>query len=223
MLVDDKFIFLSIPRTASTSFHFACNRSEINIKDINNTQTTEHKHERLNDLNKKFGNQYDIIAIKRNRHERFISLWKHIIDLSEVNYPIELSDKLKKLNLNDVLFFKNLDLISSESQNNLILHFLEKNGIKSYFDDFIKNILLILIRPTSFWHHNDPRILWFDFNNLKELEEWVSSKTGKPFKMENFNGSNSVECELKLNDEFIERYDSIYDYFDLPKNKKTLI
>jgi hypothetical protein len=223
MLVDDKFIFLSIPRTASTSFHISCNRSGINVKDINNTQTTEHKHERLNDLNIKFGNEYEIIAIKRNRYERFISLWKHIIDLSEINYSTELSDRFKTLKLNDILFFKNLDLISNKSQYDIIYQFSKKNGVQPYFDEFMKNILLILFRPTSFWHHNDHRIQWFDFGNFTELEEWVSIKTGKPFKMENSNGSNSVECELKLNDDFIERYNSIYDYYDLHKDEKTLI
>jgi hypothetical protein len=223
MLVDNKFIFLSIPRTASTSFHMGCDKSGINIKNINNTQTIEHRHETLNDLNIKFGNEYDIIAIRRNRYERFISLWKHIIDLSKVNYSIELSDRLQTLKLDDILFFKNLDLISAESQYNIILQFSERNNIQPYFDEFMKNILLILFRPTCFWHHNNAKIQWFDFGNFIELEEWVSTKTGKLFKMENTNGSNSIECELKLNDSFIERYNSIYDYYDLPKNKKTLI
>jgi hypothetical protein len=223
MLVDNKFIFLNIPRTASTSFHIACDRSGINIKDINNTQTIEHRHERLNDLNVKFGNEYEVIAIKRNRYERFISLWKHIIDLSEINYSIELSNKFKTLKLEDILFFKNLDLISYESQYDIVYQFSERNGIQPYFDEFMKNILLILFRPTSFWHHNDSKIQWFDFGNFMELEKWVSAKTSKPFKMENSNGSSSIECELKLNDEFMERYNSIYDYYDLPKNKKTLI
>jgi hypothetical protein len=223
MLVDNKFIFLSIPRTASTSFHIACNIGGINIRDIDNTQIIEHRHERLDDLNIKFGNQYEIIAIKRNRYERFISLWKHIIDLLETNYPTELSEKFKILKLDDILFFKNLNLISVESQYDVILQFSERNGIKPYLDEFIKNILLILIRPTSFWHHNDSRIQWFDFENFAELEEWVSIKTGKSFKMEKLNGSSSIECQLKLNDDFIERYDSIYDYYDLPKNEKTLI
>jgi hypothetical protein len=223
MLVHNKFIFLSIPRTASTSFHNSCDISGINIKNINNTQTIEHRHERLNDLELKFGNKYDIIAIKRNRYERFISLWKHIIHLLENNYLIELSEKFKRLKLNDILFFKTLDLISDTSQYNTIYEFSKRNGIQSYFDEFMKNILLILVRPTSFWHHNDLRIQWFDFEKLYELEQWVSNKTGKPFKMENSNGSSLIECDLKLNDDFIQRYNSIYDYYDLSKNKKTLI
>jgi hypothetical protein len=32
-----------------------------------------------------------------------------------------------------------------------------------------------------------------------------------------------MECKITLNDEFKEKYDSIYDYYDFPKLKKSLI
>ena len=41
--------------------------------------------------------------------------------------------------------------------------------------------------------------------------------------MERSNGSQHFECDLKLNDEFIKRYDNIYSYYENQKNNITLI
>lgn len=245
MLVENKFLFISLPRCASTSFYISCLRSGFKIEHndqsivdsyhppINLTLSNEeladnmvHLHERLDSLLSKFGNEYDIITIKRNRHERFFSLWKHIIDMVEMEqrkYPIDFVNILKKLKVNDILFFKDLDLISSNSQMLLIKEFSKRNGIEKYLDDYMENMLLILFRPLSNWHNNNQKIKWFEFGNFTELEEWVSNKTGKTFKMEKSNGSQHFECELKLNNNFIERYNHIYDYYDIQKNNKTLI
>jgi len=245
MLVENKFLFISLPRCASTSFYISCLRSGFKIEHndqsivdsyptpINLTLSNEeladnmvHLHERLDSLLSKFGNGYDIITIKRNRHERFVSLWKHIIDMVEMEqrkYPIELANILKKLNVDDILFFKDLDLISPSSQMSLIKEFTKRNGIEKYIDDYMENMLLILFRPLSNWHNNNQKIKWFEFGNFTELEDWVSNKTGKPFKMGKSNGSQHFECELKLNNDFIERYNHIYDYYDIQKNNKTLI
>ncbi len=245
MLVENKFLFISLPRCASTSFYISCLRSGFKIEHfdqsfvdnyhipINLTLSNEsladnmvHLHERLDLLLLKFGNEYDIITIKRNRYERFISLWKHIIDMVEMEhlkYPNELVNILKKLNMDDILFFKDLDLISLTSQILVIKEFAKRNGIQKYLDDYLENMLLILFRPISFWHNNNPKIKWFEFGNFTELEEWVSNKTDKPFKMENLNGSQHFDCNLKMNDDFIKKYNDIYDYYDIQKNNKTLI
>ena len=123
----------------------------------------------------------------------------------------------------DGYYIKDLDLISPDSQMLVIKDFAKRNGIEKHLTPFIKNWLLILFRPISFWHNNNPKIKWFEFGNFGELEEWVSNKTGKAFKMEKSNGSQHFECELKLNNEFIKKYNNIYDYYDIQKNNKTLI
>ena len=89
--------------------------------------------------------------------------------------------------------------------------------------DILYTMLIILVRHVSFWHNNNPKIKWFEFGNFEKLEEWVSNKTGISFKMEKSNGSQHFECELKLNDEFIKKYNDIYDYYNIQKNNKTLI
>ena len=75
----------------------------------------------------------------------------------------------------------------------------------------------------SVYHNNNPNIIWFDFANLKDLEDWVSSKTGKPFKLEIFGSSIDYKSNI-INDEyFLKKYNEIYDYYDFFKKEDTLI
>lgn len=242
MLVEDKFIYVSLPRCASTSFYITCLRNNLNTKFLNQLEYDNykdridlnldnevladfivHSHERLTDLTSKFGNNYDVIAVKRNRYERFISSWKHLIDLVDMQYPPKLTKILKELSEDDILFYKSEDLVSNNSQIDLIYKFAERNKFIDYVDDYLITMFGIIIKPTSWWYNHDPKVIWFDFEKLNELEDWVSLKIGKPFKLEKSNGSSHFECNLILNDSFKKRYESIYDFYDLPKQQKTLI
>lgn len=241
MLVDNKFIMVSLPRCASTSFYISCLKGNISTQhhteiDYKNTTTDLdldsetlanvlfHSHEKLIDLRSKFGYEYEVVAIKRDRHQRFISLWKHIIDMCAMGYPIEVTNKLKSLTIDDIFIYTSKDLVSTTSEIEVLNRFSKILNIGSYFDEYMKNMLLILIRPTSFWHNDYQDIKWFDFDKLDEFENWVSNKLNKPFKLYKSNGSQHFECNLILNAEFINRYNDIYDYYDLGrKHNKTLI
>jgi hypothetical protein len=83
--------------------------------------------------------------------------------------------------------------------------------------------LFILWQPTSFWHNNDFRINWFNFDDIYSLEDWVSNKIGKSFKLEKINSSNHTATYLELNEEFIMGYNKMYDTFDLVKTKNSII
>jgi hypothetical protein len=242
MLVDNKFIALSLPRCASTSFYITCLRNNINVEhydeaifdrwksgidlNLNNEQLADvvvHGHESISDLRKKFGNGYDIIGIRRNRYERFISLWKHVIDLSKSdNYPM-VKAKLEQLTIDDILFYSTNDLVSEQKRGEVVYQFALRNNLLECMTDVVKTMVYILITPISEYHKHDPKIIWFDFDKLYELENWVSNKLEKPFILEKSNGSQHFECKLKIDDAFIERYDSIYNYYDLPKQTKTLL
>jgi len=58
---------------------------------------------------------------------------------------------------------------------------------------------------------------------MDKMEKWVRDITNKDFKLKHVNSSSYIETKLVLDDEFKHKYNSIYDYFDLPKEKKTLI
>jgi hypothetical protein len=242
MLVDNRFIYLSLPRCASTSFYITCLKNNIDIhhysEDLVGKSNTNldltldnetiadnivHAHEKITNLKLKFGNDYDVISVKRNRHERFISLWKHVIDLISLRFPKHVFDIFKNIKVDDLLAYTQNDLLSDTTKVQVLDTFFKNNGLVEYNDWYMKTIIYILINPTSYWHNNDPNIIWFDFDKMNELEEWVSDKLGKSFKLEKSNGSQHFDCNIQLNEKFIDIYDSIYNFYDLPKQVKTLI
>ena len=242
MLIENKFLFISLPRCASTSFYISCLRNGLDIKHVDQNfvngysnridlsldneslaDRLVHLHEAIYDLKNHFGNNYEVITIKRNRHERFISVWKHLIDMIYMDYGKKYGDILKELNEEDIFFYKNTDIININDMYKMIDKFIKKIGLNEIYDEYIRNMFEITFHPTSHWHNNDPNIKWFEFGKFDELEKWVSNKIGKPFKMEKSNGSQHFECNLKMNDKFVTHYNSIYDRYDIVKSNMTII
>ena len=240
MLVDNKFIFLSLPRSASTSFYITClkrgikiehydtliglNKIEVDVSDDNEyiADNIYHAHERLTSLEKKFGNQYDVISVKRDRHERFLSLWKHVIDETHRIGEHDIFERFTQLDVNDILFYNSENLVNIKDKINIIKRIVDNKKFKDIHPQIV-TMVNILITPVSQYHNNDPRIKWFDFKKLNELEEWVSNKLGIEFKLEQSNSSKHFDSKLKLDNTFIKKYNEIYDIYDIPKVVKTLI
>lgn len=257
MLIDNKFIYLSLPRRGSTSFHYSCILSGLSIQTINNynsinseidfTKINEsdimnfifHGHESLVNLGERFGFNYPIIAVKRDRHQTFYSLYQHSLFEFKRNGNNELYEYFKNISIDELFFYKTEDLITKKKRWDIICEFLiEKKllykrynipvGIKTMpiqlnLEEYFINIIDLLITPSSYWHNNDSNIIWFNIDNLKPMQDWVSNITQKPFELKQVNSSKHMESNLKLDSNFIKKYNSIYDYYDLPKSTKTLI
>ena len=243
MLVDNKFIYINLPRCASTSFVISSYRRNISLKywksivesvnervdmtlpDEEYADKLLHPHEPIHQLEEKFGNNYEIIAVRRDRHDRFISLWKHILDEVHRTNDIHSFDILRNLNENQIFTFtpNEISIKDSEATKKLVNEkFIDKLGL-SKDNPYLSTILTIALTPYSHYHNFDSRIIWFDFNELDKLENWVSNKLQLDFKLNKINSSQHFDCNLKLNDSFIKKYNSIFDRFDLQKNKKTLL
>lgn len=241
MLVDKKFYYISLPRCGSTSFHFSCLRQyipiqtlyedvdlkyqSINLDNFTNEEISVehvHRHEPLIHLQERFGEEYPIIAVRRDRHDTFISLWKHIVQLVKVKYEKDVYEKFFKFTIDEVLFFKQSEFSVDYSKlEELAAEFLKINNIE--WEWYLSNMMMVLYAPKSLWHGNHKDIIWFDFDKLNEMEEWVSSKLGRPFKLKNFNTSQHMESNIKLDDYFRSKYNSIYDIYDIRKNNNTLV
>jgi hypothetical protein len=237
MLVENKFIYISLPRCASSSFHISCVRNNLEIKFAKKSENDQyydltlsnqdliesvtHLHERIYELDIAFGEGYDIISIKRDRHERFLSFWKFFIERSEI-YGNEVHQAVKSLKIEDILCFDPFDL-AKDKVHNSIESFLIEHNLADKVDEYFRNLVFILWQPTSMWHNNDKRIIWFDFNRLTEMEEWISDKLGKSFKLENCNSTRSNHHDISIDKNFIEKYNMMYDRFDLVKDQKTII
>lgn len=243
MLIDKKFIFLSLPRCASTSFMITCLKNDIliehfdsnndnqlhridNWQKMNNEELADsltHLHEPLNDLQSKFGNEYRVISVRRNKYERFLSLWKHIIDELHRENKIEIANIFSKLTIDDI--FSKIspnDISTRENRELTINNFLDVFKCPKE-EWYIKNMMMILFTPLLELTIDNSKILWFDINHLDELEKWVSKKLDKEFKLEKINSSQHIECNIEINDEFIQKYDSLFRVFDKRKLDKTLI
>lgn len=244
MLVSNKFIYISLPRCSSTSFMISCIKHNIPINHTDTSLNNElryidknlsseqlayqlrHNHETYSDLIDKFGRTYDVISIKRDRYSRFISSWEHLIHELEKRNEIGVANVFKEFNEIDLLKYTSLDISEESNILEYINYFLNENRIKlstNINHKYLINMLLIHLSPLSIWHNHNPNIIWFDFDKLYELEEWVSNKLEKPFKLERLNSSKHIECNLKLTDNFIKKYNKIYDSYDFRKEKKTLI
>ena len=243
MLVDKKFIFISLPRCASTSFMITCVKNKIPIEHFNSNYDNQlikinewekksneeladsltHLHEPLYKLQEKFGVKNQIISIRRNKYYRFLSLWKHIIDELHRIKKFDTADIFSKLTTKDI--FDNItsnDIYNSENRSKVINKFLTKLKI-SKKESYIKNMLNILFTPVVELTNDDPNIIWFNIDNLMELENWVSKKLNKDFKMEKINSSKQFKCAIEINDDFKEKYDELYKEFEQRKINKTLI
>jgi hypothetical protein len=263
MLVDNKFIYLSLPRCASTAFHYSCIVNDINVQTFDTKWESQnsnidfksinkldlmyhilHGHESLYHLQSKFGKNHPVISVRRQRHERFYSLYKHILfDLKRTGFH-EIYEKLSNLTVDELFFFTKEDIITKKQRWDKINEFLydlklldKKINIKKSlkigesYVDFLKNnvseyainVIDILLTPYSYWTNNNQNIIWFEFDELNKLEEWVSTTLEKPFILHSVNSSKHIDSKITLNDDFIIKYDSIYDYYDLPKLTKTII
>ena len=257
MLIDNKFIYLSMPRRGSTSFHYSCLLHGLEVKTPNNWQFINskvdftnidenvimdyifHGHDTLIDLGKTFGLDYPIISVRRDRHETFYSLYKHLLFEFKRMGAYKLYEYFKNITLDELFFYKTEELLTKKNRWEIVSnHLIDKkllsnpikipSGIKGELininlQEYAMNVIDLLITPSSYWHNNDPNIIWFDMKNLKLMEEWVSDTIQKPFVLKNVNSSKHMECKLELNSDFIEKYNSIYDFYDLPKSIKTLI
>lgn len=242
MLVDGKFIFINIPRCATTSFKLTCEKNNISTKnasfnleemgtDFYNLSVTEKAqgHEPLNILYEKFGENLPVVAIRRNKYERIYSFWKQTVSMYDKiceilpkENNIKTREKLRSLNSADLFFFdeKKYSLINGKDVSDLIKVFADRCGIEYDFnlDNYMRGFYL----HPKYLHLDDPRIIWFDFKKLNEFENWVSSILGLEFRMVNINSSEKVECELKLDDEFINQYERVYSRYEKPKKEITL-
>lgn len=235
MLVDNKFIIIQIPRCATTSFLHTCQINNIPTEYINSHGRPrlydfkigkgERFHEDIFNLQESFGYEYPIIAIKRDKISSFISLWKMMLKMFLEWNEIDLYDKLIKLNYEDILFFNenDYDLLNIDDQIRLATNFCERHKVKFKSKDRSLSWLVQAYKPKEWYHRNNPNIIWFDFNKLDDLEEWVSNKLNREFKLVKVNSSIDIKCNLVNSEEFKEKFNQLYKKYEVFKKSKSLI
>lgn len=271
MLVENKFLFLSLPRGASTAFKEACilhrfdikhansyfdftyennmvyqnilqlppinknfvneiiikGKSEIDTNKFGKQSIINHSHERLIHLLNKFGYDYPIVAIKRNRYHRFISMFSKVLELVYQSKDFKSYEILSKIETKELFCF-NSNLILEEKYEIIaqtVFDTLKLN--KNNYNNIIQ-LLQLLFKPMSHWHNNNDKIIWFtleDKESMFDLQNWVSDITKKNFILHKSNEiKEPIVYKIKINNEFRWIYDNYYLETEISQKKiKTIV
>ncbi len=234
MLVDNKFLFLKIPRTATVAFERSCFLAGLSInypadnilaqrQADKGIEPRRHAHQTISKLREHFGDNYPVIAIERDPLERFLSAWKYVIQFISEEH-LEASKALSQIGTSSFI-----DAWQSEIGYNFNLQDIDK--CSNFFKKLIKGgipyskntymIFTSVMTSPVRWHENDPSILYFKMKENKVLEEYVREVTGKPFEFIITNHTKTIDTKLTI-DSALEDF-----YFTLVepsiKNKTTLI
>jgi hypothetical protein len=216
MLINKDFVFLPIPKNASTSIVYSVMKWGIDVDfgsvHINKVMSNQvksdsefwHPHYVIDFLKKKFPNK-EIIGIKRNSTDRFISALKYmIIRCKKEN--INLKYDFETLSENNIIeIFSNLFLELNSFLNPIQYNEMEaklldsniKNIIKKYLsDDYMNFNSMYLLNFTSqyFWGLNNCDII-IDIKNLNEFESHIK-KFKSTFNLIKSNTSDKVDLKI---------------------------
>jgi hypothetical protein len=234
MLVGNKFLFLKIPRTGTTSFERSCFLANLEVKYPTDQLLTHkraatgnsplrHSHEPVSLIREVFGYDYPIVAIKRDELDRFISAWKYCIkNLEDVDF--EAAQILKQVD-NKTFIEAWIEILGYSAQLNEVekitafVTYLVGRSIP--FNLNFYSIFSQTLSGPSRWHENNPDILYFDFKNLGSLEKYVKENVDISYELIISNHTKTQKTNLKPTDELKEFYckwvDPIY------KSNNTLI
>jgi hypothetical protein len=233
MLVDNKFIFISIPRCATVSFERTCISCGLSLdlspnilatKQLrDNNQISYHSHTKYSEYKEMYGDKYPFITIYRNPIDRFISGWKYVL-MEVQRTDIYLYERLVKLTNEEFMFyflnyFKNLKF----SETNVQQFFNEFNPNFKLSRDLLVKFKTILV-DNSHWTENADEIIHFNFEDeIPKLEEWVSEKCNINFKLLTVNDSKRVNLALTKNQRFIDFYNQELFPTTIKKTEKSLL
>jgi hypothetical protein len=190
LLINNDFIWLSIPRNASHSIEDSLLNSNLNIKlcegyfqhkkYTNNSeiQLTRHLHFQLETCIKEFGHK-DTICIERDYASRWVSgliqLFKELADFG-VTFRTKLEDVDNEFIYN--LFDENtIKSINTCQEENLIefIQKLIKNGTENIIIEKFRFLWIVLVSQ-NYWKSNKPCTYEFNINELDKFKMFIKDR-----------------------------------------------
>lgn len=240
MLIEDKFLFLSLPRCISTAFYVSSLKQGIVVKRVNDEidksnskldlykdsgiKQLSHAHETVSELRNKFGKDYPIISVKRNKYERFYSFYKKFCkELIDNRFDIKMENHFEyftNISPENFFNFKNIKLTDDYSELTTKfkeIHNLDFTEYNNKIQYSFNSLIYFMLKPMSHWTEYESNIKWFDFTDLSKLETWVSYELNKNFKLERVNSSEHTKLNPKMviDTDFKDLYDKTYRNYDL--------
>ena len=244
MVINDKLVFIPIPKNASWSMEDTCVEYGLDLKysskiwenyvKLDDTKIEKHLHSTINDLLERFGTNFNYICIIRDSTDRFISAWRYFIEAMTNSINDTLGEKIKNVGNEFVMNFikeNHMEFCNAysslESRQSLLIKLVDKLGIskeynidKGFVDRYCVHIFSFVSQYQ--WITNDKvTVKQFDFNNLKELEDFISKKLNMNFKLIHKNKTKLDYCAVTKTPELIEFVDRYID--GSVKRTRTLI
>jgi hypothetical protein len=223
MLINNDLVFLPIPKNASTSIVYSVMKWGIDVDfgsvHMNKTMLSQlnkdsefwHPHYTVDFLKKNFPNK-EIIAIKRDSTDRFISALRYMIKRCKLE-GVDLKYDFENLSEDDIIqiFTK---MFVELNNCDLLVDFtnLEKIIVKYISNDYVKFNKMYLLNFTSqyFWGLEDcDRII--DIENLNEFELRIK-QIKKSFNLIKSNASDKVNLKIKKTEKLSIFVNNSIDY-----------
>jgi hypothetical protein len=224
MLIENKVVFLAVPKCASTSVLNTCLVNELQVEFANQmlNNTIREKgflsfryHEPIEALVKRFGTTLPYVAIKRDPVKRFISGWDFFINGVAHYFPDKLNE-LQSLGSDYVVSLilrhtKSCDLLVDMDITQRILDdVLNDHGLVTADEKSHRLMRGRLNTMTSQFHYhkNKPFIKLYDINEAHHFETYMSEITGIEFKLrkDNVNQSKTSLCADNKVTEFVMKH-----------------
>ena len=231
MLINNDFVFLPIPKNASTSIVYSVmqwgievdfGNEEMNTKmlqQINSNQSFYHYHITYNYIKNVFPNK-KIVGIRRPSADRFISSLKHMILMCR-HTNIELKFDFEKLNESEIIeiFTKIINQLHIEK-----IPIMTKHKFKGYSDNVYKIIkenitenylnfdigLLSNFYSQYAWRLNECDII-LDISELNKFTD-IIKKIKPNFNLIKMNDTGNIRLNIEKSDKIIEFVDKVIDY-----------
>jgi hypothetical protein len=206
LLINDELIWVSTPKSASTSIFNALKNSKLNLKKVNGWTWNQNAHLNLDTLKKEFGNK-ESICITRDWFDKWISSLNYIWDVIEYMTPFEPICKWEELDnkfiyeLFNTTYINTLHMCTNEALLNC-LHKIILNPNNYTINEYENWFRMMGLLISEKYYKSNKRCTYeFDIKDIDKFINFIENKFGEKLVLENTNKSTKRENKIIINDE----------------------
>ena len=233
MLIENKFVFVAIPKCATMSFEDACLKNNFiidyspyelyNRGMLNGIKPNKHVHIPVTILREIHGHKYPFVTLTREEISRFVSAWKHILKIIKYT-DIDFYNILKNVGNDEFCHHFGKHLKNLKLTTNSVTLFLNEFSNKKKHEKHVTDVFISVFTPMVEWTNNDTTLIKFSFENeIPLFEKWVSETCGVDFKLSHINDTNEIETKLIKDDFLINFHQTILNPTSQYKREFSLI
>ena len=208
LLINNKLIWISIPRCASVSIENSLYNSSLNIKKViserhlieeSKNKIKYHSHSRKRDCINQFGHK-DTICITRNWLDRLLSAFEYFFYCSEIQHNNELICNWEDVDNTFIYKYFNNDFanaIYSENSKEI------QECYNSLFVKINKNLpeTLYIFNSQNFWKENEKCTYEFDISEIYKFIDLIDERFGVKLDITKMNDTKKIKNKIEINDE----------------------